>query len=646
MEKDYKLKIYIYGKNAFNDIDNICSNLDKNLQNDIKYNIKPYHSVDKETNWDYYLFSNEINEDANEIIKEYILKDAKEDNILEANEEIKAVITEHEKDLNNEVLNQKISKILLKYRKFYPILVIIVNNLLDEDSKLAFDFFQGISETKNSQPFILFLTKKDDNPNIQNLLELVTKEFFDKRNVYALKFPTNKVEITEIQNFFRKCMNYYHEITNEDNEDKCDNQTFNILICGQAGTGKSTFINNFFQKKVAKEGEGLSVTHEITSYKHPNYPIKIFDTPGFEDDNTVKMVQRTIKKFEDDMINCKDRLDLILYFVELKTRPFLNLEVDLIKYLVIKDKKMIFVTNDFKNNHTKEIKKLTDSVKDSLKKIIYSIPDMDEKLKSLKVDEIFKNLMLINLKQSLVEIEDEEGNCKTIIKQSYGMDKLLGKMDEMFNKQKISILDINDAKSVEEINKAIVNCPLLSNIKALEDIYVNIKINASKKILSVSKKNFFLIFFRDSRRKALLEEISNLYRIENNEDVEVLLLKYRKKYNNIKETKEIVNEFFNSIKKYKGTFETDGFDFKAFCYNTETLLIGYLYLKNLEEKLDFNNYDDKFKDLLKKIGLSLNKAIDGFKEMSLDWTQTYIDLKKGESEKEWINRYFILSKKK
>ena len=44
-------------------------------------------------------------------------------------EEIKAVITEHEKDLNNEVLNQKISKILLKYRKFYPILVIIVNNL-------------------------------------------------------------------------------------------------------------------------------------------------------------------------------------------------------------------------------------------------------------------------------------------------------------------------------------------------------------------------------------------------------------------------------------------------------------------------------------------------------------------------------------
>ena len=71
------------------------------------------------------------------------------------------------------------------------------------------------------------------------------------------------------------------------------------MICGQARVGNSCFLNQFLQEKVDKES--LSVTHEITNYIHPKYPIRIFDTPGFEDDNTVKMVKRTVEKFEVDM---------------------------------------------------------------------------------------------------------------------------------------------------------------------------------------------------------------------------------------------------------------------------------------------------------------------------------------------------------
>ena len=642
MEKDYKLRIYVYGKNALNDINHICGDLQTNIVNDIQYKIKPYHVVDKTSKWDYYLFSTEISEDSNEIIKDYILRDAKEDNILKANSEIQSVINEHENDLNNEVLNKKISKILLRYRKFYDILVIIVDNLLDEDSKLAFDFFQGFTDIKSSQPFIIFLTKKDNKPNIQSLLQLVTKEFFDKRNVYAFKFPTNEDEATKIQDFFRKCMNYYHEVTNDD---KSGIQTFNILICGKAGTGKSTFINQFFQEKVAKEGEGLSVTHEITSYTHPKYPIKIFDTPGFEDDNTVKMVKRTIKKFEEDMRTSKDHLDLILYFNALTHRNFLNLEIELIKYLIGRNKKMVFVTNDFKNNKASEIERLTGIMKESLKKIIISMK-MDKKLEALKIDEILNNMVLINLKQSVFEYEDEDENTKTIIKQCYGMDKLFEKINSIFDKQKISTLSIDEAKSVSEISEAIKHYELLSNIKTIEDIYVNIKINSSKKILSYSKWDFFIPFFRERRRKKLLDEICKLYNVEDIEDIEILFLNMRNLYNKMNEKKEIIIEFFNSIEKFKGTFSTDGFDFNAFCYNKETLLIGYLYLKQLENKIDFGKYDDKFKSFLKKLGASLNNAIDGFKELSKDWEETYKSLKKGESDKDWINRYFILKKKK
>jgi len=58
--------------------------------------------------------------------------------------------------------------------------------------------------------------------------------------------------------------------------------TFNILICGQFGEGKNTFINNFIHEKVAKEGECLYVTHKIKSYIHPKYRIRIYDNSGLK----------------------------------------------------------------------------------------------------------------------------------------------------------------------------------------------------------------------------------------------------------------------------------------------------------------------------------------------------------------------------
>ena len=117
-----------------------------------------------------------------------------------------------------------------------------------------------------------------------------------------------------------KCMNYYHEISIS----KLNNShSFNILVCGPAGVGKSTFINQFLEEKQAKEGEGVSVTHEITKYFHPKYPITIFDTPGFEDENTVNMVFNTIKKFDEEIKNTKNHLDLIIYYTQLKERTFI-----------------------------------------------------------------------------------------------------------------------------------------------------------------------------------------------------------------------------------------------------------------------------------------------------------------------------------
>ena len=198
MEKYLGLRIFIYGKKALDDILNINKTIDIKLSDNPKYKTKSYIGIDKQFKWEYFIFQCEINEDANETIKNYLIDHYKLDNGLKTNDEIKKIILKHLNDENNVQLNKEIKQILLKYRKFYDVLVISVDNLLDEDSKSAFKYFQDFSNIRSQQPFILFLTKKDDNPKILELFQFITNEFFDKRNVYALKFPKNKVDIGKI----------------------------------------------------------------------------------------------------------------------------------------------------------------------------------------------------------------------------------------------------------------------------------------------------------------------------------------------------------------------------------------------------------------------------------------------------------------
>ena len=85
------------------------------------------------------------------------------------------------------------------------------------------------------------------------LYQWITNEFYDKRNLEDFKFPLTDIEKNKILNFFIKCMNYYHEISIS----KINNShSFNTLVCGTAGVGKSSFKINFLKKnKLKKEKE-------------------------------------------------------------------------------------------------------------------------------------------------------------------------------------------------------------------------------------------------------------------------------------------------------------------------------------------------------------------------------------------------------
>lgn len=78
----------------------------------------------------------------------------------------------------------------------------------------------------------------------------------------------------------------YNNYRKNDIEQKLNIARFrplDIMVTGVTGAGKSTTLNSFFQKEVAKVGEGVDPeTMELDSYSL-NEVIRLWDTPGLGD---------------------------------------------------------------------------------------------------------------------------------------------------------------------------------------------------------------------------------------------------------------------------------------------------------------------------------------------------------------------------
>lgn len=579
LKNEGKLRIYFYGYNLLSILINQNSiQENKIIEGDNIYT----KGHDTSLNWDYFIF-NEINDENNKIISNLI-----------------------EEDFIN--------------RDFFDIIVVTVNNLLDEKSKIFFKYFEKFSNQKVKQPFILYVTK-EENPKIENLFSMITNEYFDKRTLYVKKFPSlnNEIETKNILEVICKFRNYFHEegdYFESFNEEISSNYKFNILVCGRAGTGKSSFINKFLGERKAKEGEGLSVTRKIVSYSCQDYPINISDTPGFENNETVEEVKKLLDKYNKNLIDARKKMNLILYFFPYNERSVLNMELPVLESLIEYKTEIIFVmnfvTDSIEKNHYKRIKSICES---SLKKILpENFPIR-----------IFPINLITQIDDEEEDEENEDNHRIKIIKE-FGLDNLFGGIFNIFKSSITNIKDIKKIKSTEELFNFFKNNKLYNHFNQLNDLFISIRSELSNVILTFGRLNRFA-FNKDK----YMQELANL----------IFMKCIGKQCENYKDylmelsSKEQVEFYFDKftknldiLKSYDQNIHT--MFFYEIIHDHKTLALGYLCLKEIEKLFESspNIFVENNKlnfDLIYNLCNSYNQAINGFNLLAERYEKIYLE---------------------
>jgi len=583
-----KLRIYFYGENLLN---KLIKQTSIQLKEDKIKNTNFKQGFDNAFNWEFFEFD-KISDESNEIISDFIEKD-------------------------------------FIMSDFFDIIIITVNKLLDEDSISFFKHFEKFTTQKVKQPFILYITKEEENPNVEQLYDKITNEYFDKRTLFALKYPNleNEKETKTILELICKFRNYYHEEGDSFeyfSEEITTYYKFNILVCGRAGTGKSSFINEFLGNRKAKEGEGLSVTHKIITYSHQKYPINISDTPGFEDEKTLKKVKSLLDLYNKKLIDGRKKINLIIYIFPYSERSVLSLELPLLENLLGYNTKIIFVMNfvteSIQKSHYKRIHQICI---DSLKKILP---------KNFEI-----KLYPINL---FSQIDDDDIDNIKVIK-SFGLDTLFEEIFHYF-KNSITVIDnIKKMKTSEELFGFFDRNNLFNHFKQINDIFISFRSELINIILSYGRMNRFsfqkennmeamanLLFMKCIGKKCDKYECY-LSQLSLEDDIERLFDKF--------------TEDINILKSYNQQIHTMYF-YKSI-HHHKTLALGYLCMKDLQKIFEsspniFMENDKINFDLIINLCNSYNQAINGFHSMAETFQKSY------ELEKKKNKEYIKNSKNK
>jgi len=250
--------------------------------------------------------------------------------------------------------------------------------LIDKGNKIGEENFNALlndirSQMQNKQQYNCFLIFFDNYnyiekldmiysslPNVYKPIvilafnnDIKNDKNISKINKYFEIAFYNKDNYTEIDKKINSVYNYYFNIgdnglidfiqilnnftlKNKKNESiiKIHKATFNILVIGKTGCGKSTLINLLLNKKRAREGIGYSITKFYSQYAHEKYPITFTDTIGFEDNKSLEKMKKFLHSCNKFFNEGKGKYYLIFYLINAgNERTLTKKELDLIYYI-------------------------------------------------------------------------------------------------------------------------------------------------------------------------------------------------------------------------------------------------------------------------------------------------------------------------
>ena len=410
--------------------------------------------------------------------------------------------------------------------------------------------------SKYYQPLLLYISySKEKNTHyyrrkLHEIINISKDEYeMDELSITSL-FYNKKTFNSELINELWQMTIYFNQIPSyilpmSQNDDKLeikfDNNIFtlNFLLAGENGTGKSTFINILKGRKIAYESDlGYVKTNKINEYiisihkeipendeeilddsndnidnniinnlnennliennselstdnsieqkignnKEISFCYQIIDTIGFSLDNIeADKLLKCIKEYNNESIKRKDRIQCILYFLNenaIHRNVTSNVIKDFFKFVVNQKIKVIFVINfnDGKRHDCKE--KLTTALNQVLSEDEFNFLVEDDE----------SNIIELNLRKNK---EAEQ----------FGLNKLMSKLEKMFENNRINIDELvklnneietpmskkNERKEerLNEYLKELRKSELFKDINTVNDLYVKF-ISKSKRLILYS----------------------------------------------------------------------------------------------------------------------------------------------------------------
>lgn len=302
---------------------------------DFEKNLPYFESKHPINNWYFNFYSEEISEEfakniMNNIIQQYKNKNPVNNNLI-------LIFLDSQKEKENNRNSIKIFlDILEKTNKVYrPILLFSIKKEKEdekdeEEKNIIDDVIQNTKYNKNIlKKYVEFAYyKEDDYSQINKKISSICCYFNNISDIFSI-----------LDEMIRGSDSYHPKRKNK----IIYYSTFNILVIGRPGSGKSTLINLLLNERKAREGIGTSVTKIVSRYIHDQYPISFQDTPGFEDNNDLKKMINFLSDSQKIFKEGKNKFHLVLYLINASNeRSFIGEEILLINYIKDKMKLPIF----------------------------------------------------------------------------------------------------------------------------------------------------------------------------------------------------------------------------------------------------------------------------------------------------------------